>query len=156
MEIKITTFTETKVAALEHKGPLELVNDSVKTFIEWRKASGLSPLLTSKIFGIAYDNPDTTAPEAFRFDICGSVLANVPENPQGVINKTIPGGRCAVARHLGAHERLGETATYLYRQWLPDSGEQLRDFPLFFHYLNLKTDTPDHELITDIYLPLLG
>ena len=30
----------------------------------------------------------------------------------------------------------------------------LRDFPLFFHYLNLKPETTEHELITDIYLPL--
>ncbi|MHB1285572.1 MAG: GyrI-like domain-containing protein [Leptospirales bacterium] len=37
---------------------------------------------------------------------------------------------------------------------MPESGEDLRDFPLYFHYLNLITETPEHELITDIYLPL--
>jgi AraC family transcriptional regulator len=109
---------------------------------------------TSKTMGLVYDNPDTVEPAAFRFDICGSVATEVPPNRQGVVNKVIPAGRCAVLRHLGAHERLGESIYYLYREWLPGSGEELRDFPLFFHYLNLKPETPDHELITDVHLPL--
>jgi AraC family transcriptional regulator len=155
MEVKIVTFKQTQLAALEHRGAVELVNDAARTFIDWRKASGLSPVNSSMTFGIAYDNPDTTEPEDFRFDICGSVTADVPENAQGVINKAIPGGRCAVLRHLGSHERLGECAYYLYRDWLPESGEELRDFPMFFHYINLMPETPEHELITDVYLPLI-
>ena len=104
--------------------------------------------------GVAHDNPDTIEPERFRFDICGEVTAAIPDNPQGVVNKIIPGGCCAVVRHFGAHDRIGEGAYYLYRDWLPNSGEELRDFPLFFHYLNLLPETPEHELVTDIYLPL--
>ena len=154
MEVRIIEFAETRVAALEHRGAMELVNDSALTFIEWRKNSGLSPVASSRTFGVVHDNPDTTPPEQFRFDICGEVTAQVPENSQGVINKVIPGGRCAVVRHLGAHERIGEAAYYLYRDWLPGSGEELRDFPLFFHYLNLMPMTPEHELVTDVYLPL--
>ena len=154
MDVKIVNFEETKAAVLEHRGPPERVNDAAKTFIAWRKESKLSPVKTSRTFGVAHDNPDTTEPEAFRFDICGEVIADVPANSQGVINKVIPGGRCAVVRHLGSHDRIGECAYYLYREWLPESGEELRDFPLFFHYLNLVTDTPEHELVTDIYLPL--
>jgi len=79
----------------------------------------------------------------------------VPANPQGVVARIIPGGRCARVRHRGTHTRLGESAIYpLYRDWLPGSGEELRDFPLYFHYLNLQPETPEHELVTDVYLPL--
>ena len=154
MKVDIIDFAETTVAALEHRGAPEQVNDSARIFIEWRKTSGLSPVKSSKTYGIAYDDPATTAPEHFRFDICGTVAAIVPSNPQGVINKVIPGGRCAVVRHVGAHHNIGDTAYYLYREWLPNSGEELRDFPLFFHYLNLIPDTPEHELLTDIHLPI--
>lgn len=154
MEVRIVDFAETRVAALEHRGAPELVNDSAAAFIEWRKASGLSPVKSSRTFGIAYDDPETTAPERFRFDICGSVAGAVPANPQGVVEKSIPGGRCAVVRHLGSHAGIGESAYYLYRDWLPESGEELRDFPLYFHYLNLMPETPEHELVTDIFLPL--
>lgn len=154
MEVRIVDCKTTKVALLEHRGPPELVNDTAGIFIAWRKASGLSPVKFSKTFGIAYDNPDTTEAEKFRFAICGSVAEDVPDNPQGVVNSTIPAGRCAVVRHVGSHDRIGECAYYLYREWLPGSGEELRDFPLYFHYLTLMPETPEHELITDIYLPL--
>ena len=154
MEVRIVEFEKTKVAVLEHRGAPGLVNNSVGIFIEWRKASGLSPVKSSKNFGIVYDNPDTTEPEQFRFDICGSVSDDVPDNPQGVVNKVIPSGRCAVIRHHGSHDMIGDCAYYLYRDWLPESGEELRDFPLYFHYLNLLPETPEHELVTDIYLPL--
>jgi len=154
MEVKIVDFKMTQVAALEHRGAPALVNDSARIFIEWRKESRLSPVKISKTFGIAYDDPETSEPEKFRFDICGSVTATVPLNPQGVMNKLIPGGRCAMVRHLGSHDKIGESAYFPYREWLPESGEELRDFPPFFHYLNLMPETPEHHLVTDIYLPL--
>jgi AraC family transcriptional regulator len=92
MQVKIVEFKKTQVAVLEHLGSSALVNDSAGRFIEWRKGSRLSPVKTSNTFGIAYDDPETTPSEKFRFDICGSVTGPVPDNPQGVINKVIPGG----------------------------------------------------------------
>jgi AraC family transcriptional regulator len=154
MEVKIVEFPETQVALLEHRGAPERVKDSVLKFIEWRKQSGLSPVASSRTFGVAHDDPDQTEPERFRFDICASVDAPVPENPQGVVNGLIPGGRCAVVRHLGSHERMSESIYPLFREWLPQSGEELRDFPLFFQYLNLIPEVDEQELVTDIYLPL--
>jgi AraC family transcriptional regulator len=154
MEVKIEEFGETRVALLAHRGAPALLNDSVLKFIEWRKASGLSPKQSCRTFGIAYDDPATVEPELFRFDICGEVTSEVPPNPQGVVNAVIPGGRCAVVRHAGSLEQVGASIYPLYREWLPESGEELRDFPLFFHYLNLFPDVPEHELVTDIYLPL--
>lgn len=154
IDVKVVEFTETRIAVLEHRGDPKLLNDSVKQFIEWRQQSGLSPFASSRTFGVAYDNPDTVEPEKFRFDICGEIALPVPENPQGVINKIIPGGRCAVVRHFGSHDRIGDSIYPLYREWLPQSDEELRDFPLTFHYLNLIPETAEHELVTDIYLPL--
>jgi AraC family transcriptional regulator len=154
MNISIADVSAVKIAAHEHRGPIEGVHDSIKVFIEWRKASGLSPRDKCRTFGIVYDNPETCEPAAFRFDICGEVHGDVPDNPQGIVGKVIPGGRCAVARHCGSHELIGETVKSLYRQWLPESGEELRDFPVYFHYLNFVGETPEHELLTDVYLPI--
>lgn len=154
MDVKIVDFKKTHVAVLIHRGAPERVNDSALTFIAWRKASGLSPVKTSRSFGLVYGDPDTTPADAFRFDICGEVSAPVPANPQGVENGTIPAGRCAVVRHVGSHDRLAESIYPLYREWLPQSGEEVRDYPLFFHYLNLFPEVDEHELETDIYLPL--
>lgn len=155
MEVKIVDFEETKIAVLEHRGSHALLNDSIMQFIEWRKASGLAPLNSSRTIGIPNGDPNAMEPEDFRFDICASVQAEVPENPQGVIAKNIPGGRCAVFRHLGSRDVKMDSKIYaLYREWLPESGEELRDFPFYFEYINLFPEVAEHELITDIYLPL--
>jgi AraC family transcriptional regulator len=154
MQIAITNFEAVKVAVLEHQGSPDLLNNSVAKFIEWRKASQLSPVKASNTYGIAYGDPNTTKPD-FRFDICGQVKKEVPANEQGVITKEIPAGRCALIRHLGSRDQaMDEKIYYLYGQWLPPSGEELRNFPLFFHYLNLFPEVPESELVTDIYLPL--
>jgi AraC family transcriptional regulator len=75
-------------------------------------------------------------------------------NHHGIVTKAIPGGRCAVVRHQGSPDHIAGSVYHLYRNWLPHSGEQLRDFPVYFHYLNLKSNTPEHELLTDVHLPL--
>lgn len=153
MQVQITEFPTIAVAALEHQGSAESLNNSVAKFIEWRKSTQLSPVKTSQTYGVAYNDPKTTG-EDFRFDVCGSVNHPIPENPQGVLNKQIPGGRCAVMRHLGSRDHMDDKIHYLYGEWLPEAGEELRDFPVFFHYLNLFPEVPEHELVTDIYLPL--
>ncbi len=98
MNVDIVDFPDSWIAVLEHRGDPNLVNDSVMQFITWRKSTGLSPVTTSHTFGIAYDDPQTTPSDEYRLDICGSVSQQVAENPQGVVNKIIPSGLCAVLR----------------------------------------------------------
>lgn len=154
MDVKIVNFEETMIAVLEHRGAPQRINESVKEFISWRKNSGLSPYATSRTFGMVYSDPETTEPEKFRFDICGEIDTPVPKNPQGVITKLIASGRCATVRHYGSTDRIGDSAHYLYREWLPESNEELRDFPLFFHYVKKMPEFAEHEQVTDVYLPL--
>jgi len=54
MEVKIIDFAKTHVALLEHLGPPEKVYETAAKFISWRKETGLSPVKTSKTFGIPY------------------------------------------------------------------------------------------------------
>ncbi len=154
MKIEIVEFTETRIAVLEHRGDPATLMESVQRFIGWRKSCEVSPVATSGTFGVPYSDPETTDPREFRFDICGSTLVEVPGNSTGVVSKTIPGGRCAVARHLGSTDTIGKTVRALYRDWLPESGETLRDFPCFFHYIKRMPTVAEHDQITDVYLPL--
>jgi predicted transcriptional regulator YdeE len=79
---------------------------------------------------------------------------NVTDNSFGVVEKTIPGGRCAVLRYIGDEANLGESIAYLYSNWLPLSGEEPRDFPLFLQRVKFFPDVPEHEAIIDVFLPL--
>ncbi|TCP73864.1 AraC family transcriptional regulator [Pseudomonas putida] len=154
MQIRIVEFAETRVAALEHRGPPSLVGESVARFRQWGINSGQSPVASSRTFGIPYDNPDTTPPHAFRFAVCGEMNEAVQPNEFGVHERVIPAGRCAVIRHSGSPDYIGETIYPLYRDWLPSSNEELRDHPLFFQYLSVYPETPLEQWETDIYVPL--
>lgn len=154
MDVRIVDFNEREVALVEHRGSPKLVFDTAAKFIAWRKATGLSPINTSETFGIPYSDPNDTPDDEFRFDICGSHKGVVPENNQGVRAGVIPAGRCAMVLHKGNQDLIGETIYYLYQDWLPQSGEALRDFPCFFKYLNFIHQVDECDLLTEVYLPL--
>lgn len=152
-QVRIINVDDIKVAVFEHRGDPKLLGNSIRKFIEWRKQNHLPPRV-SATFNIVYDNPTETNPDDYRFDLCAATERAVVENPFGVVGKTIAGGRCAVLRHVGADDNLVDTVTYLYSEWLPQSGEELRDFPLYLQRVSFFPDVPEHETITDVFLPL--
>lgn len=100
VKVELTTRTATMVAVFEHHGAPSNLNNSIQKFITWRKASQESPIASSETIGIPYNDPNSVPAEQFHFDICGSVAREVQANADGVITKTIPGGRFAKIRHL--------------------------------------------------------
>ncbi|KFZ39199.1 AraC family transcriptional regulator [Shewanella mangrovi] len=154
MQVKIVEKPTQQIAYLTHLGDPQRVLETAGKFIEWRKATGLSPIASSDTFGIPFADPNTVPAEEFRVDIAGTINTPVPANTFGVQNGEIPGGRFAVLRHLGSHDNLSDSVYALYRDWLPESGEELRDFPCFFHWLNFIHEVDECDLQTDIYLPI--
>jgi len=148
-DVRIVDVEPIGVAVLEHRGHPNAMGASTRRFIEWRRQNGLPPR-TSATYNVVYKNTDDDC----HYDLCAATERDVPENAAGVVRKTIPGGRCALLRHVGTEDALGTAVNFVYATWLPQSGEELRDFPLYFHRVNLFPDVPEHEWITDIYLPL--
>jgi AraC family transcriptional regulator len=152
-EVRIVQFAPTRVALLVHRGDPRLVGNSIRDFIAWRKQNQLPPRL-SATYNIHYDNPHDTPAEQFRLGLCAATDRAVAENPYGVVEHVIPAGRCAVLRHIGTDDHLGASIRFLYQSWLPSSGEELRDYPLFGQRLSFFPDVPEHEATSDLFLPL--
>lgn len=64
-------------------------------------------------------------------------------------------GRHAVFTHAGPYDGLHATWRAIYRDWLPGSGEQLRDDPPMELMLNDPQDTAPADLLTEIWIPLV-
>ena len=152
-DIHIDHFPETRVAVLEHRGDPNRVGDSIRTFIAWRKQHHLHPSRHAT-FNIFYDDPYQVAPADYRLDLCVAVDREPEDEASGIVAKTIPAGRCAVLRHVGSDDHLHAAIAYMYAQWLPHSGEEPRDFPLFVRRVRFYPDVPEHEAVVDIFLPL--
>lgn len=152
-QTKIVDFDETNVAVLMHKGAQELIGQSIQQFITWRRTNKLPPTI-SRTFNLLYDDPSTISPDEYRFGLCASTNQTVDSNDFGITNSVIPSGKCAVIRHVGSDDEIGVIANYLYGQWLEQSGETLRDFPLFLERVSFFPEVSEHKMITDVYLPL--
>jgi AraC family transcriptional regulator len=152
MEVRFIDFPETCVAVAEHRGSPELEYETSRKLIEWRIQHGLAPA-NHETYGVHYTDPFSTPPTEHRVDFCVTFDQPVQPNSQGIKSKIIPANRCAVARHLGSRAH-NSAAVQLYREWLPYSGESPAAFPIFFHYVNVGANVQDHDMITDVYLPL--
>jgi AraC family transcriptional regulator len=152
-DVSVRDFPATPVAVMEHRGDPQTVYETVRRFIAWRRAVGLGRGV-SDTYTVFHSDPRTTPPAEFRLDVCASTDRPIAPNDAGVEAGLIPAGRCAVLRVIGNSQDLEEPALFLYRHWLPASGEEPRDFPLFCQRVTLYPDVPEHETVTDLFLPI--
>jgi AraC family transcriptional regulator len=142
------------VAILEHRGDRAMLGDTIERFIAWRKAAGLSPA-TSPTFNIFRSERTPANPAEYSMDICVGTDQPIAADDATMKAGLIPGGRCAVLRVNGASHNLEAPALYLYRDWLPASGEETRDFPLYCRrYLSMSPDAPGPDVVAELFLPL--
>jgi AraC family transcriptional regulator len=152
MKVQIVTFPETRVASLTHEGPDSQEHATVRKLVAWKIEHGLTDQTKYRQYGLQYVIP-SMPPGHSRVDMCLSIDRAVGANSAGIVERTIPALRCALARDIGS--RLNnQAARYLALEWLPGSGEQLADFPLIFHYVNVGPAVKAEEAITDVYMPL--
>ena len=153
-DVTISRHADIPVAVMQHHGHPARLGDTIQRFIAWRRAAGLRPSV-SATYNVFHDDPRTTPPAEFRLDLCAATDDPVADESAGVSTGVIPGGRCAVLRLVGGSDDLEAAALFLYRDWLPASGHEPRDFPLYCRRVTFFPDVPEHEAVTELYLPLL-
>ncbi len=150
-QVAIVDVPPVPVALMEHRGDPATIGETIRRFIAWRKSVGLRPAI-SATYTIFHDNPETVTPEDFRMDLCAATDRPIAPNAAGVEAGLIPAGRCARLDVIG--DDLTAAALYLYRDWLPESGERPRDFPLYCQRIAFFPDVPEHEAVNALFLPL--
>jgi AraC family transcriptional regulator len=153
-DVTIHEMPPTPVVMIEHRGDRAMLGATIERFIAWRKAAGLSPE-TSPTFNIFRSERTPANPAEYSMDLC--VGTDLPIDPKDDHMKAgmIPGGRCAVLRVVHDTHNLEPAALWLYREWLPASGEEIRDFPLFCRrHLSFFPGAAVHEVFVELFLPL--
>ena len=151
--IEIVQFPATKIALLEHRGDPLAIGESIRKFIAWRKEHRLHPSV-SATFNLLYDDPEAVPAEKFRLGLAVATELEIADNEYGVTSSEIPRGRCAKFTAVGSEATLATLLRQFYSQWLPQSREEPRDFPLFLQRLKFYPNVPEHEAVTDVYLPI--
>lgn len=152
--VTIEQRPEYRVATLPHQGDYNLIGKTFDRLAVW--AAGRDALGPStQSFGIYYDDPDSMPADKLRSDACFTVGPDFVSDADHPI-MTISGGRHAVLLHTGPYSELHLAYAWLYREWLPQSGEAPGDAPPYEHYLNDPRSVPPTQLQTAICIPLKG
>lgn len=150
-DVQIREVATTRVAMLEHRGDPARLGASIQRFIAFRKAQGLHPS-KSPTFTVWRSERQPEVPADYSVDLCVGTERVITGD--GITTGEIPGGRCAVLRVVGHTDDLEPAALFLYRDWLPASGEEARDFPLYCQRLSFFPEVPEHEAVAEVFLPL--
>lgn len=152
-DISIVTQPSIAVAIMEHRGSPNSIRSTIERFIDWRRQNGLNPAKHAT-YNIFHNDPRSTADGEYRLDLCVATDKAWDGQEPGIVSGLIPGGRCARLRMIGNPDNLESGADFLYREWLPESGEELRDFPFYCQRVSFFPEVAEHEAITDLFLPL--
>jgi len=153
-DVTIRDVPPTPVAMLEHRGDRATLGETILRFRNWRNAAGLSPA-TSPTFMVYRSEREPAVPADYSMDICAGTNQPIAAGDAPVKAGMIPGGRCAVLRYPGNTNNLEPAALYLYRDWLPASGEEARDFPIYSRrQLSPIPEAGMHEPVVEVFLPL--
>jgi AraC family transcriptional regulator len=105
------------------------------------------------VFSAFYDNPFETPSSDCRAECC--IATNKKASDAGnVETRTFTGGKYAMFRYKGPHERLLEINGFLLKKWLNKSTLQYRNSPLLEKYLNNYRYVDPYSLLTEIYIPI--
>jgi AraC family transcriptional regulator len=152
-DVTIRDVPPTRVAIMKHRGDPAALGATLQRFIAWRKAAGLHPK-TNPTFNVWRSERRPASPADYSVDLCVWTDQPIVANGEQITAGEIPGGRCAVLRVVGNTDNLEPAALYLYRDWLPASGEEARDFPIYCQRLNIFPEAPAHETVAELFLPL--
>jgi AraC family transcriptional regulator len=132
---------------------LELIQQAWNQLYRWASARDLVTESTRAV-GVSLDDPLITPAEKCRYYACLSLPDEiVPQPPIGFMK--LSGSKCVVAHVTCAAEQIRGVFTYLYRDWLVDSGYQPADLPPYEVYLPTSEATQEGIYTLDICIPIV-
>ena len=150
IEVKLVSVEPFRVIACRHVGRHEKLFKVYRGLFDWAEKNGALTNFNG-IYGVPLDDPRSMDPEQCRFD-CAFDLGPDVLPAKGFRELTLGGEGFAVIRHVGPYEGLEDKYDYLFG--LANSRFELRDAPLFNHYLNDPDTAPPEEWQTDIHVPV--
>ncbi|MEM9584509.1 MAG: AraC family transcriptional regulator [Pseudomonadota bacterium] len=151
--VDIETHPSRPVAALPHRGSYLEIGEQFQKAGTIFASRGLLPQMRGML-GLYYDDPGSVA-EADLRSHAGVMTAEGTDVPEGMEAVTASGGRFAVLHYTGPYAGLKAAYDYLYGQYIPDNGLELRDAPAMEIYLNGPHDTAPDDLKTEVCAPIV-
>lgn len=143
--VEVVDRPELRVVGVRHRpddGPLMT---TAQRFIAWRRQHRLSPRTHPTFNLLRHDR------RSFAFAV--GTTRRVPLEV-GMFVGAVPGGQCAVLRHVGDEESLRTAIRWLAVDWCAATGARPRGDELALQRRTLFPDVPERAATTDIIVPL--
>lgn len=155
--VEVKDMPEMHVVYVRHIGPYkggeELFASLFNKLMTWAGPRGLLRFPETKVLTIYHDNPEITDESRLRTDACITVPPDTKVD--GEIGKSIlPAGKYAIAHFEISADQYQDAWNTVYGGWLPTSGYQPTDSPVYELYLNQPKDHPEGKHIVDICVPV--
>jgi AraC family transcriptional regulator len=158
-EVRLISVDTFDVIGVPHKGSFMEIDKAFGTLYGTLSAHAINGY-DLRCFGIYATDPFAVVERDLRSMACimpnevvrKKLVLTVPEQKIKTIN--IIGGQYAVLHFRGPYASMQAAYKWLFGYWLPKSGFQAADKPLFEEYLNNPRNTAPTDLLTDIYLPI--
>ncbi|GLQ53166.1 AraC family transcriptional regulator [Devosia nitrariae] len=150
--VMVEILPQRRCAGIDHTGSyMEIDHAMGRLFTELvaRQALPAQPTM----IGVFFDDPDLGAEEDLRSRACLPVDETVAIDAP-MVEMVLRGGRYAKLSYAGPYADMRGAYRWLLGVWLPGSGYEPDDAPIFEAYLNDPREVPQSELRTDIHLPL--
>lgn len=160
VDYQIETLPTQKLLFVQRVGSYEeSIPVAWACMIDYAKSHNID-LQHCDMLSITHDDPAIIGEEYLRYDAC---LAGVADPiADGEIGVRTIGGRYAVFQHVGPYDTLATVYYKAYGEWLPRSGETLREEPALCWYVNhprrpyAEVSNAERQiLLTKLYLPLV-
>jgi AraC family transcriptional regulator len=155
MDVRVETLPPYRIAYLTlvgAYGPGGDIGGLWQRLARWAQARDL--WTADRIcFGISHDNPHVTDPARCRYDAAIAVPHDL--RVDGDVNVAeLAGGKYALGRFGGRAEELGRAYDELFGRWLPGSGFQPDNRPIFELYGANPLDEKTGRFTLDLCVPI--
>lgn len=150
--VVIETIAARRCASIPHIGPYLQIDKAMgQLFTALATQNIMAP--NQAMLAVFFDDPDLTSVETLRSAACSPIdkttILSAPLD-----ETTLRGGLYARLRYTGPYADMKGAYRWLLGVWLPNSGYEPDDAPMFEAYHNSPQQAAPADLITDIHLPL--
>lgn len=150
--VTVENLPERRCAGIDHTGSYMEIDHAMGRLFTELVARHALPAQPAMI-GVFLDDPDLGPEEELRSRACLPVANSVTIDAP-LVETVLRGGPYAKLSYTGPYADMRGAYRWFLGVWLPASGYEPDDAPIFEAYLNDPREVPQNELRTDVHLPL--
>lgn len=157
LDFEIEEIPDIEILYLSYQGSYENIKGLKKVWEQLITYVSKNNLLKEEtiVLGEVLDDDEITDTLLCRYNAGIILEEELDFTLKGLFKtKKIEGQKYAKFIHRGSHETCTDTYTKIYAHWMTEVALEFEDKSTLEFYVNDKSNTPEEDLLTEIYIPI--